>query len=83
MNFEGLDINPGDVKYVYVVLSDKRCKQGYVQKIAKGIYLYKNLTWYVFSIMEEDTPIISVDPHFVFDTKEQIEAFVKRNIYES
>jgi hypothetical protein len=77
--FKDLNIKPGDVKYLYVVLSD----EGYQQEIAKGIYLSKekdsyNATWYTFSIMAEDTIITSSLPYFIFDTKEQIEAFVKK-----
>ena len=80
-SIEDLDIKPGDVKYLYVVLSD----EGYQQEIAKGIYLSKekdayNATWYTFSIMGEDTPITSSLPYFIFDTKEQIEAFVKKDL---
>jgi hypothetical protein len=80
-SIEDLDIKPGDVKYLYVVLSD----EGYQQEIAKGIYLSKekdsyNATWYTFSIMGEDTPIKSSLPYFIFDTKEQIEAFVKKDL---
>ncbi len=77
-----LDIKPGDVKYVYVVLEE----EGYQQEIAKGIYLFKekdkyNATWYTFSIMEKDTLMISSLPYFIFDTKNQIEDFVK--VYEA
>ena len=76
-DIEDLDIKPGDVKYVYVVLDE-----GYQQEIAKGIYLSKekdfyDMTWYSFSIMEDGTPIGSVSRYHIFDTKEQIEAFVK------
>ena len=75
---EDLDIKPGDVKYLYVVLED----EGYQQEITKGIYLSKekdpyNATWYKFILMQENTTITSSLPYFIFDTKEQIEAFVK------
>ena len=81
MTNEDLDIKPGDVKYLYVVLSD----EGYQQEIAKGIYLSKekdayNATWYTFILMEENTPITSSLPYFIFDTKEQIETFVKKDL---
>lgn len=79
---EDLDIKPGDVKYLYVVLEN----EGYQQEITKGIYFSKekdcfNMTWYIFSIIK-DTIIVSVSPVHIFDTKEQIEYYVDRQVKE-
>jgi hypothetical protein len=70
-----MNIKPGDVKYIYVVLDD-----GYDQKITKGIYLFKekdsfNKTWYSFSIHGGE--ITSTSDTYIFDTEKEIEDYVK------
>jgi len=78
-DIEDLDLKPGDVKYLYVVLAD----EGYQQEITKGIFLHKeerdcwNMTWYSFSLMEEGTPIRLASRYHIFDTRKQIEDYVK------
>lgn len=76
---EDLDLKPGDVKYLYVVLAD----EGYQQEITKGIFLHKekrdcfNMTWYSFSLFEDGTPIRLASRHHIFNTKKEIEDHVK------
>jgi hypothetical protein len=77
-DIEDLDLKPGDVKYLYVVIHGE-----YNQEITKGIFLHKeerdcfNMTWYSFSLFEDGTPIRSVSRYHIFDTKEEVEAYVK------
>ena len=75
---EDLDIKPGDVKYLYLDMEDEGCDP----EITKGIYLYKekdcfNATLYSFSLFENDTPIRLAVSAQIFDTKEEVEAYVK------
>jgi hypothetical protein len=78
-DIEDLDLKPGEVKYLYVVLAD----EGYQQEITKGIFLNKekrdcwNVTWYSFSLFEDGTPIRLASRYHIFNTKKEIEDHVK------
>lgn len=83
-DIEDLDIKPGDVKYLYLDMEDEGCQP----EIIKGIYLYKekdcfNITLYSFSLFEDDTPIRLAVSAQIFDTKEEIEDYAKKDLLKT